>query len=100
MASYHAAQPPSLLRDWLVPASLELILDLFQLRPHPLRYRDAPQPEPPAPGLPANVVAVGTALAGGPPHRSRRAELPHRAPASGSGGEAHLRVGMPHTGSW
>ena len=28
-------------------------------------------------------VAVGTALAGGPPHRSQRAELPHWAPALG-----------------
>src|SRR6266540_5203100 len=33
-------------------------------------------------------VAVGTALAGGPPHRSQRAGLPHWAPASGPGGEA------------
>ena len=31
----------------------------------------------------ALTVAVGTALAGGPPHRSQRAELPHWAPASG-----------------
>ena len=29
------------------------------------------------------VVAVGTALSGGPPHRSQRAELPHWAPRSG-----------------
>ena len=29
------------------------------------------------------TVAVGTALAGGPPHRSQRAELPHWAPRSG-----------------
>src|SRR2546421_6062541 len=43
------------------------------------------------------AVAVGTALAGGPPHRSQRAELPHWAPASGSGGEARLREGMHHT---
>ena len=42
--------------------------------------------------------AVGTALAGGPPHRSQRAGLPHWAPASGSGGEAHLREGMHHAG--
>ncbi|MCA1602849.1 MAG: hypothetical protein LC776_14865, partial [Acidobacteria bacterium] len=39
-------------------------------------------------------VAVGTALTGGPPHRSQRAELPHWAPASGSGSEAHFREGM------
>ena len=29
------------------------------------------------------TVAVGTALSGGPPHRSQRAELPHWAPRSG-----------------
>ena len=33
--------------------------------------------------FPSRCVAVGTALAGGPPHRSQRAELPHWAPASG-----------------
>jgi hypothetical protein len=47
-----------------------------------------------ASGPAASGVAVGTALAGGPPHRSQRAELPHWAPASGSGCEAHVRVGM------
>src|SRR5664279_2622877 len=45
-------------------------------------------------------VAVGTALADGPPHRSQRAELPHWAPASGSGGEAHFREGVLHVGGW
>ena len=45
-------------------------------------------------------VAVGTALTGGPPHRSQRAELPHWAPASGSGSEAHFREGMLHAGGW
>jgi len=36
-------------------------------------------------------VAVGTPVAGRPPHRSRRAELPHRAPASGVDGQSgHL----------
>jgi len=44
------------------------------------------------------VIAVGTALAGGPPHRSQRAGLPHWAPASGTSVEAHLRIGMPDTG--
>jgi hypothetical protein len=33
---------------------------------------------------------------GRPPHRSQRAELPHWAPASGSGCEAHVRVGVRH----
>ena len=46
------------------------------------------------------MVAVGTALTGGPPHRSQRAELPHWAPASGSGSEAHFREGMLHAGGW
>ena len=46
------------------------------------------------------AVAVGTALTGGPPHRSQRAELPHWAPASGSGSEAHFREGMLHAGGW
>ena len=45
------------------------------------------------------AVAVGTALTGGPPHRSPHAELPHGAPASGSGGEAHLREWMRRAGS-
>src|SRR6202158_2220012 len=34
------------------------------------------------------LVAVGTAIADRPPHRSRRALLTHRAPPSGSGVEA------------
>ena len=32
--------------------------------------------------VPQREVAVGTAIAGRPPHRSRRAGLPHRAPTS------------------
>src|SRR6266705_6417975 len=44
------------------------------------------------------LIPVGTALAGGPPDRSRRAELPHRAPAFGPGGEAHAGVGMHDAG--
>src|SRR5215469_2418280 len=51
------------------------------------------------PVYPGAFVAVGTALAGGPPHRSRRAELPHRAPASGPGVEARVWVGMRDAGS-
>src|ERR1700720_1240830 len=46
----------------------------------------------------SSLSPVGTALAGGPPDRSRRAELPHRAPALGPGGEAHARVGMHDAG--
>ena len=43
-------------------------------------------------------IAVGTALSGGPPHRSQRAALPHWAPASGPSVEAHVWEGMLHTG--
>src|SRR5262249_29430014 len=43
-------------------------------------------------------VAVGTTLSGGPPHGSPHAELPHGAPALGTGSEAHLREGMLDTG--
>ena len=45
------------------------------------------------PAQPASAVAVGTALAGGPPHRSVRAALPHTAPTSGCwrrGGRSHF----------
>ena len=41
------------------------------------------------------AVAVGTAIARRPPHRSRRAELPHRAPASGHDAEPPVGTGMP-----
>jgi len=39
-----------------------------------------------------SMVAVGTAIADGPPHRSRRALLTHRAPPSGSGVETDLKI--------
>jgi AhpD family alkylhydroperoxidase len=45
-------------------------------------------------------IAVGTALTSGPPRRSQRAELPHWAPASGSGVEAHGGYGVPGAGGW
>src|SRR6266540_2384176 len=41
-----------------------------------------------------DIVAVGTALAGGPPHRSGRAELPHPALALGNNANAGRRVRM------
>ena len=52
------------------------------------------------PVYPGAFVAVGTALTGGPPHRSQRAGLPHWAPTSGVGVEAHAGPGMrdPDTG--
>ncbi len=48
--------------------------------------------------LPALSVAVGTGVAPSPPHRSRRAELPHRAPASGSNVATTTRIGMHDPG--
>src|SRR6478752_5300106 len=74
--------------------------------PPPCRFIPAHIPfPPPAPRSPrrpcssaSQVIAVGTALAGGPPHRSQRAELPHWAPASGSGGEGDARVGAHDAG--
>jgi hypothetical protein len=44
--------------------------------------RSSPTP-PPSDGARTTTVAVGTALAGGRPRRSQRAELPHWAPGSG-----------------
>jgi putative transposase len=43
------------------------------------------------------MVAVGTGLAAGPPHRSQRAELPHWAPASGP---TRTRTSGRDTPSW
>ena len=54
-ALHHATQPLPLSRDGLVPAPLELVLDLAQLRPHPFRDGDTPQPEPAAVGPRADV---------------------------------------------
>jgi hypothetical protein len=45
-------------------------------------------------------VAVGTALSGGPPHRSQRAELPHWAPTSGTDAQALLRIRVKDAGRW
>ena len=45
-----------------------------------------------------DFIAVGTALTGGPPHRSQRALLTHWAPALGPGSEAPFRVGMQDSG--
>ena len=60
---------------------------------HPeTRPKPADPPHPPHP--PSRSVAVGTAVAGRPPHRSQRAELPHWAPALGDGGESLLGPGV------
>jgi hypothetical protein len=44
----------------------------------------------------AGLIAVGTAVANGPPRRSQRALLTHWAPALGSGVEARFGPGMLH----
>ena len=44
------------------------------------------------------TIAVGTAIAGGPPRRSQRARLTHWAPALGSGVEARVGPGMVDAG--
>jgi hypothetical protein len=46
------------------------------------------------------AIAVGTALAGGPPRRSQRALLTHWAPALGLGVEPLAWEGMHHAGGW
>ena len=46
------------------------------------------------------TIAVGTALAGGPPHRSQRALLTHWAPALGGGVEARVWPGVQDPDSW
>src|SRR6266508_1289819 len=54
-------------------------------------------------GLPSShhhLIAVGTALAGGPPHRSQRALLTHWAPALGTNAKTHVGEGMHHAGGW
>jgi hypothetical protein len=43
-------------------------------------------------------VAVGTRVTPRPPHRSRRAELPHRAPASGDDAKSLFRPGVADAG--
>src|SRR4249919_3879132 len=51
----HARQPAPLLGDGPVTAPPKLGFHLLQLRPQPLLDGDAPEPEAPVPGLPANV---------------------------------------------
>ena len=87
---YHRVQCPaamSKIRCPLRPGSLTLDRD----RPEILIPPEHPQAccTQQTITVPADVnaktrVAVGTALAGGPPHRSQRAGLPHWAPTSGA----------------
>jgi hypothetical protein len=72
VTSYHACKPPALHGNWLVPTKLELFLDLSQLRPYPLRYRDTPQPETPIPRLSAYVRETKKIERLGPTKPTRR----------------------------
>ena len=45
-------------------------------------------------------VAVGMPVTRHPPHRSRRAALPHRAPASGRDAQALRGIRMHDVGFW
>ena len=87
---YHRVACPAVMgkiRCPLRPASMRLDRD----RPEILTPPEHPQAccTQQTITVPADVnaktrVAVGTALAGGPPHRSQRAGLPHWAPTSGA----------------
>jgi hypothetical protein len=48
--------------------------------------------------LARTAVAVGTTIAGRPPHRSVRAALPHTAPTLDTGVKAHVRIWMQGAG--
>ena len=54
-AAHHAAEPPALLGDGLMPAPPEVPFDLPQLRSHPWRYRAPDEEKLPRPRLPADV---------------------------------------------
>ena len=87
---YHRVQCPAAMgkiRCPLRPASMTLDRD----RPEILHPPEHPQAccaqqtiTVPPDVLAKTAVAVGTALAGGPPHRSQRAGLPHWAPTLGA----------------
>ena len=87
---YHRVQCPAAMgkvRCPLRPASMRLDRD----RPEILQPPEHPQAccaqqtiTVPADVLAKTAVAVGTALAGGPPRRSQRAGLPHWAPTLGA----------------
>ena len=46
------------------------------------------------------TIAVGTALTGGPPHRSQRALLTHWAPTSGHDAQSLFGVRVQNTNRW
>jgi hypothetical protein len=84
LAAKHASFNPAAIQRQ-IQALCEELLTLATAKGHPATKPVVADP---------TRVAVETALAGGPAHRSQRPELPHRAPASDSGGEAHLRKEM------
>jgi hypothetical protein len=45
----------ALLWDGQMSAALELVIDLGKLGPHPFGHHGAPEPELPAPALPADM---------------------------------------------
>ena len=47
-----------------------------------------------------SAFAVGTALTGGPPHRSQRALLTHWAPTSGHDAQSLFGVRVQNTNRW
>lgn len=55
MSSHHARQPAPLVGDGLVPAVLELVLDLLELGPQSLRDGMTPKPEAAVLALPTDV---------------------------------------------
>jgi len=55
VSPHHAGEPQSLHRHGLMSASLRFDLHVLELRPHPLRLRDPPEPEAPGSRLPAHV---------------------------------------------
>jgi len=77
-------RPPSMLLDRSRP-------EILQPPEHPAACCTQQTITVPADVLAKTAVAVGTALAGGPPHRSQRAGLPHWAPTSGAWRRSVLR---------
>jgi hypothetical protein len=77
-------------KDWVIDLDVEKFLNPWVGWPRGISPRGSHR---------IRTVAVGTALSGGPPHRSRRAVLPHWAPASGAGVESHAWPWM-HDPGW
>src|SRR5438128_2604104 len=80
------------------PAAAATVLSASRFLPPSALPLARPPSQGQARGIGGRLIAVGTALAGGPPRRSQRALLTHWAPASGTNAEAHVREGMHHAG--